>query len=91
MDGGETVTVEFYGLPRQRAGRAELAVPAGTVVEMLRAVEMTCPGLEGLVQADGRLSPHYLLSVNGERFVDDLQQRLHSQDRILLLSADAGG
>ncbi len=89
--GDETVTVEFYGLPRQRAGRAELTVPAGTVAETLRAVEKTCPGLAGLVQADGRLAPHYLLSVNGERFVDDLNQRLHPTDRMLLLSADAGG
>jgi len=91
MDGGETVTVEFYGLPRQRAGRAKLTVPAGTVFEALRAVEKMCPALAGLVQANGRLAPHYLLSVNGERFVDDLQHRLHSQDHILLLSADAGG
>ena len=30
----DLVTVEFYGVPRQRAGRAELAVAAGTVAEM---------------------------------------------------------
>jgi molybdopterin converting factor small subunit len=91
MGGGETITVELYGLPRQRAGRAELTVPAGTVVETLRAVEQACPGLAGLVQAGGRLAPHYLLSVNGERFVDDLNQRLDPTDRMILLSADAGG
>src|SRR5437867_1397907 len=29
MGASATVIVEFYGIPRQRAGRAELAVPAG--------------------------------------------------------------
>jgi molybdopterin converting factor small subunit len=91
MDGGETIVVEFYGLPRQRAGRAELRVPAGTVGETLAVVEKACPGLGGLVQADGRLAPHYLLSINGRRFVVDLKHQLHSEDRMLLLSADAGG
>jgi hypothetical protein len=47
--------------------------------------------LKDLKQADGRLSPHYLLSINGEQFVTDLQQKLRPGDRLLLLSADAGG
>jgi hypothetical protein len=61
----DLVTVEFYGIPRQRAGRAELAVAPGTVAELLAAVERACPGLAGLVREDGRLAPHYLLSVDG--------------------------
>jgi molybdopterin converting factor small subunit len=85
------VTVEFYGIPRLRAGRAELTVPAGTVAEALAAVERECPGLAGLVQPGGRVNPHYLLSVNGQRFVSDGQQPLESGERVLLLSADAGG
>ena len=85
-----SVTVEFYGIPRQRAGRAELAVPAGTVKEMLQAIEQACPGLKGLT-TDGLLSPHYLLSINGEQFVTDIQELLASGVRVVLLSADAGG
>ena len=85
------VTVEFFGIPRQRAGRAELRVPAGTVAQTLAAVEEACPGLEGLVQPDGRLSPHYLLSINGQSFVSDLNQPLGPADHVLVLSADAGG
>jgi molybdopterin converting factor small subunit len=84
------VTVEFYGIPRQRAGRAELTVPAGTVAELLAAVEGACPGLVGLVR-DGRVSPHYLLSLDGRRFVTDLRQPVQPGERVLLLSADAGG
>ena len=84
------VTVEFYGIPRQRAGRAELTVRADTVAEVLAAVERECPRLAGLGDA-GRLAPHYLLSLHGHQFVTDLRQRLRDGDRLLLLSADAGG
>jgi molybdopterin converting factor small subunit len=91
VDDRALVTVEFFGIPRQRAGRADLAVPAGTVSELLRRVEESCPELKGLRQADGRLSPHYLLSIDGQKFVTDLQQRLRPGERLLVLSADAGG
>jgi hypothetical protein len=43
------------------------------------------------VVADGRLAPVYLLSLNGERFLTDLDERLPAGARLLLLSADAGG
>jgi molybdopterin converting factor small subunit len=91
LHGNGTLLVEFFGIPRLRAGRAELAVPAGTVAEVLRRIEGECPGLAGLVNADGRLAPHYLLSINGERFVNTLDALLRPGDRLLLLSADAGG
>lgn len=87
----ECVTVEFFGIPRQRAGRATLALPAGNVGELLAAIEQACPALSGLVTADGRILPHYLLSINGSRFVNDLGQPLQPGDSILLLSADVGG
>ncbi len=85
------VTVEFFGVPRARAGRSELVVEACTVAEALAAVERACPGLAGLVRADGRPAPHYLLSLGGRRFVADVGERLGAGDRLLLLSADAGG
>jgi molybdopterin converting factor small subunit len=86
-----TVTVEFFGVPRQRAGRAEMVVQANTVAELLAVVEQACPGLAGLVQADGRLAPHYLLSLGGRQFVTDVRQELRPGERVLLLTADAGG
>jgi hypothetical protein len=87
----ELVTIEFFGIPRQRAGRAELAIAAGTISELLKSVEQSCPGLKGLRQADGRLSPHYLLSIDGRQFVTDMRQEVRPGERLLLLSADAGG
>jgi hypothetical protein len=91
VDQQPEVAVEFYGIPRQRAGRAELHVPAGTVAEVLAAVERACPGLAGLVRPDGRLTAHYLLSVEGHRFVTDWHETLRAGTRLLLLSADVGG
>ena len=85
------VTVEFYGVPRLRAGRAELTVPAATVAELLDAVARECPALADLRRDDGRPAAHYLLSVEGRAFVSDPGQALRPGERVLLLSADAGG
>ncbi len=84
------ITVEFYGIPRRRAGRTELTVEAATVAEALRAVERSCPPLAGLLTVRG-LAPHYLLALGSQQFVTDLAQPLQPGDRLLLLSADAGG
>jgi hypothetical protein len=84
------VTVELFGVPRLWAGRAELQVPAGTAEDVLSAVEQACPRLAGLVSG-GRLNAHYLLSINGRAFVSNLAQRVGPGERLLLLSADAGG
>ena len=90
MDHKQRVTVEFFGVPRARAGRDELIVTARTAAEALAAVECACPALQGLTRA-GSLAPHYLLSINGERFVAQLDEPLAANTRLLLLSADAGG
>ncbi len=87
----EPVTVEFYGIPRQRAGCAEVRVSAHTVAELLAALELACPGLGSLRRADGRLAPHYLLSLEGRAFLADPGQELPTGERFLLLSADVGG
>ncbi len=91
MDQRDSVVIEFFGIPRQQAGRPDLAVPPGTLAQLLQSIQQACPKLKELRQPDGRLSPHYLLSINGDQFVTDLQQKLRPGDRLLLLSADAGG
>jgi molybdopterin converting factor small subunit len=85
-----SVVVELFGVPRHKAGRAEVAVEAATVAEALAELQRACPGLSGLLR-DGRLAPHYLLSLGGARFLSDLAEPLGPGDRLLLLSADAGG
>jgi molybdopterin converting factor small subunit len=85
------VTVEFFGVPRARAGRAEVTVTAATVGAALAEVAAACPKLADVVRPDGRLAPHYLLSRDGERFVSGMGEPLRNGERLLLLSADAGG
>lgn len=91
MTAAGTITVEFLGVPRLRAARATLAVPAGTVATALAAVRTACPGLADLLRGDGRLAGHYLLSLDGQRFLADLAEPLPPGARLLILSADAGG
>jgi molybdopterin converting factor small subunit len=83
------VRVEFYGLARLRAGRAELVVGAATVRDALAAAQAACPGL--IVLRDTGLSPEFLVSVGGTRFTTDLDQPLADGDSLLILGADAGG
>jgi hypothetical protein len=85
------ITVEFYGIPRARAGRREVRVMATTAAEALAEVASICPELAHVCGKDGQLDPHFLLSVDGERFVTDLAQKIEPGDRLVLLSADAGG
>jgi molybdopterin converting factor small subunit len=85
------VTVEFFGVPRLRAGTAAVVVDADTVGAALAAALAACPGLAGLVGPGGTASPHCLVSLDGRRFVADPATLLPPGSRLLLLSADAGG
>jgi molybdopterin converting factor small subunit len=85
------VTLEFFGIPRLRAGRPHLTVAAATVGAALAAAVRDCPGLAGLLGADGRLDRHYLLSRDGREFLTDPARPLADGDRLVLLSADVGG
>ena len=85
------VSIELFGIPRQRAGFASITIQADTLADAVRQLEAACPQLAGLLQADGTLSPHFLLSLNGERFLGSLREKLPANARLLLLSVDAGG
>jgi molybdopterin converting factor small subunit len=85
------VIVEFFGMARARAGRANLPLRAATARAALTEVRAACPGLADLCRAGGALAPHYLLSLDGERFLGDLDEPLPPGAHLLLLSADAGG
>lgn len=86
-----TVIFELYGPARLRAGQAEIAVDALTVGEALHCLAAACPPLAGPVIQNGHLSRHYKLSLNGRLFVSDPEHPLAAADRLILLSAEAGG
>jgi molybdopterin converting factor small subunit len=84
-----TVVVEFYGLARLRAGRAELRVEVATVGAALSAADALCPALRS--RSDNGLSPEYRVSIGGKHFTDNLSESLAEGDALILLGADAGG
>ena len=86
--------VEFFGIPRERAGVPKLDIHAETLGQLLGALADRFPSFNAFVQTDGQgthLHPAFAANVNGERFVSDPATRLRESDSVLILSADAGG
>ena len=82
--------VEFFGVPRERAGVPELEVHADTLGQLLGMLAERLPSLSEIIQ-DDRLHPAFAANLNGDRFVTDPATRLRADDSLLILSADAGG
>jgi molybdopterin converting factor small subunit len=82
--------VEFLGVPRQRAGVAELVVEAETLGQLLAELSHRLPSLSELIVGD-RLHPAFVANLNGDEFISDPRTTLGSSDYVLILSADAGG
>jgi hypothetical protein len=61
------------------------------VAEVLTVIQEQYPRLRGLLGDEGRVAAEYLLSINGERFVTEVEERLSPGEHLLILSADAGG
>jgi molybdopterin converting factor small subunit len=87
---GTIMYVEFLGIPRERAGISELEVQADTLGQLLGALATRCPALGDLMSAEG-FHPSIAANLNGDAFVSDLATPLADGDRLLILSADAGG
>jgi molybdopterin converting factor small subunit len=82
--------VEFLGIPRERAGISEMELEADTLGQVLGELSARCPGLSELITDTG-LHPSIVANLNGDEFVKSLETRLAADDRLLILSADAGG
>jgi molybdopterin converting factor small subunit len=82
--------VEFFGVPRERAGVAELEVEASTLGSLLVTLAGQLPPLRDLIIGE-RLHPSLAANLNGDRFVTDPGTRLRADDHLLILSADVGG
>jgi len=82
--------VEFFGLPRERAGVPAIELQANTLGELLAVLAERVPPLSEFVEAN-RLHPVLAASLNGDRFIRDPQTPLCENDHVLILSADAGG
>jgi molybdopterin converting factor small subunit len=91
IDREMSVTVEFFGIPRERAGTAKTMVTASTLGSALLELGRSYPRFAESCLHSGELAKGYVVNLNGERFVTDIDTPLRSGDAILILSADAGG
>ncbi|HXP85544.1 MAG TPA: MoaD/ThiS family protein [Bryobacteraceae bacterium] len=82
--------VEFFGVPRQRAGISVLELQADTLGQLLGTLAVRIPSLGEFITVD-RLHPTFVANLNGDKFVSDPETPLGEDDRLLILSADAGG
>ena len=82
--------VEFYGVPRERAGTANLEVDANTLGELFGTLAARIPSLGEFICED-RLQSTLVANLNGDQFVSDPATPLDRNDCVLILSADAGG
>ncbi len=88
------ISVEFFGIPRQRAGQRDtrllLTAPV-TLGTLLEELARRFPGLEGECIAQGALRPGCLASLDGDRFVRDPAEVIVEGTSVLILSAEVGG
>jgi molybdopterin-guanine dinucleotide biosynthesis protein A len=81
-----TATLELLGQARRRTGQAELEVSVGTLAEILAQAG---PDLGAL--AGGELSRHYLVSLEGRRFLRDLAVPIGPGEHVVVMDAASGG
>jgi len=82
--------VEFFGIPRVRVGVGGMKMHANTLGQLLVSLAVEVPAMRELI--DGRsLRASFVANLNGDRFIRDPETPLAEDDRVLILSADAGG
>jgi len=86
-----SISVEFFGVARSRAGVADVTLDAGCLRELLVRLQEQLPSLTELCIDNGELSPDWLLNINAAAFTRDLSTSLNDGDSVLLMPADAGG
>ena len=89
------VDVEFYGVPRQRAGvdGVQLAFPTSSVVaaDVIEALVRRFPTLSNGCLENGWLHASCAANVDGCDFISDPTTPLSCGQTLLVMSADAGG
>ncbi|MEX2119388.1 MAG: MoaD/ThiS family protein [Pirellulales bacterium] len=86
-----SISVEFFGIPRERAGVAATTAEGQRLDQVLTGLGERYPRLADACIESGRLKPGYAANLNGDRFVTDPATPLEPGDALLILSADAGG
>jgi sulfur-carrier protein len=85
------VEIELFGIARQRAGVGRTTAEGSSLGEVLASLAARFPSLAETCFPQGRFTAGYLANLNGDRFVTDPAEAIKLGDRLLILSADAGG
>lgn len=91
------ITVEFFGIPRQRAGCAllEIALPeckeSATLADILEILAEQLPDFARDCLIENRLKPGYIANISGQQFITDPKATIAEGESLLILSADVGG
>lgn len=88
-----SIVVEFFGIPRLRAGTERVAIATDRALrlsDILRAVSVECPKFAVACLQGDQLREGFLASIDGEAFTQD-DVLVDCGKSILIMSADAGG
>ena len=85
------IEVEFFGIPRARAGVDKVTASGECLGDVLVDLAARFPDLAEACIDDRHLSTGYTANLGGERFVTDPETTLSEGDTLLLLNLDAGG
>lgn len=85
------IKVEFYGIPRARAGVAETMTDGLTTCEVLADLASRFPKLAESCIDGQKLRLGYALNLRGDQFLTDQSISLTDGDVLLFLSLDVGG
>ena len=85
------VVVELYGLPRLRAGAERIELAAGRLEVLLATLALALPGLVPDIIADGKLTEHALIAIDGRSLLVDPGAEIPDGAVLVMISAQAGG
>ncbi|MCA9024636.1 MAG: MoaD/ThiS family protein [Planctomycetaceae bacterium] len=86
-----TITVEFFGIARKRAGLSSIEIDADSVGAAFDLLADRIPHWAEACLDDGHLKKSFLANINGRTFVSDRDRPLKDGDHLLILAADVGG
>ena len=73
------------------AGTLKLDIPAATIAELLRGIDVRCPGFYERVVEAGRVRPELMFAIDGEVVPLALHDALAPEAEIAIVPAMAGG
>jgi molybdopterin converting factor small subunit len=89
------VLIEFYGIPRARAGQASATIETNgdplDLGSLLVELGRQFPALASECFEANRLKSGYAANLDGGRFISDPRTPLRDGASVLILSSDAGG